>query len=76
MDDGRVRAEKAYSEHWSIYNPMNDAKAQAVYGHRRRSWRWLDKFAPQNFGLFVHWEFLYGPPLLNSKRLYGKSRVS
>ncbi|MXX96218.1 MAG: group II intron reverse transcriptase/maturase [Rhodothermaceae bacterium] len=51
-------------------------KYKRFRGHWRRSWRWLDKFARQNSGLFVHWEFLYGPPLLNSKRLYGKSRVS
>lgn len=51
-------------------------KYKRFRGHWRRSWRWLDKFARQNSGLFVHWEFLYGPPLLNSKRLHGKSRVS
>ena len=42
-------------------------KHKRFRGHWRRSWRWLEKFARQNSGLFVHWEFLYGPPLLNSK---------
>ena len=51
-------------------------KYRRFRGHWIRSWRWLKKFARQNSGLFVHWEFLYGPPLCNSKRLHGKSRVS
>ena len=51
-------------------------KYKRYRGHWRRSWRWLEKYARQNSGLFVHWDFLYGPPLFNSKRLYGKSRVS
>ncbi len=45
-------------------------------GHWRRSWRWLTRIARQNSGIFVHWAFLYGSPLFNSKRLHGKSRVS
>ena len=45
-------------------------------GRWRRSWRWLGRIARQNSGLFVHWEFLYGLPLLNTQRLHGKSRVS
>ncbi len=42
-------------------------KYKRCRGHWRRSWRWLEKVARQNSGLFVHWEFLYGPPLFNSK---------
>jgi len=42
-------------------------KYKRFRGHWKRSWRWLTKYARQNSGLFVHWEFLYGPPLLNSK---------
>ena len=41
-----------------------------------RALRWLMDRACRQSGLFVHWDFLYGPPLFNSRRLYGKSRVS
>lgn len=51
-------------------------KYKRFRGRWERSWHWLVKFARQNSGLFVHWEFLYGSPLFNSKRLYGKSRMS
>ncbi len=32
-----------------------------------RAWNWLQKRARQNSGLFVHWQFLYGTPLFNSR---------
>ncbi len=47
-------------------------KYKRFRGHWRRSWRWVRKIARQNSGLFVHWTFLYGSPLFNSKRLHGK----
>ena len=51
-------------------------KYKRFRGRWLRALRWLMRRARRDSGLFVHWTFLYGPPLLNSRRLYGKSRVS
>ena len=39
--------------------------------HWLRAWHWLKRRARQNSGLFVHWMFLYGPPLFKSKTAAG-----
>ena len=50
-------------------------KYKRFRGRWLRAYRWLQQWAYRDSSLFVHWQFLYGPPLLAQQRLHWTSRM-
>lgn len=51
-------------------------KYKRFRGHWLRAYQWVIETAYRDSSVFVHWQFLYGPPLFAQKRLPWKSRMS
>ena len=72
----QIEVEKGFAKCRPTPDSVGNAEVQTLSRTLAAVMTLLNEDARQNTGLFVHWEFLYGIPLFNIKRLHGKGRVS